>query len=81
MSDNGHDAAYNPEGLISPEQVLREFGVKRTAVARWSASGYLTYITTPTGDRMYRRDEVAVLVAQEKRAARERQRWADGYDQ
>lgn len=48
--------------LLTPREVAEMFGVRTTAVARWSRLGILEHTKTPGGHRRYRLGDVRTLL-------------------
>ncbi|MEV4096433.1 BldC family transcriptional regulator [Streptosporangium saharense] len=50
------------EKLLTPGEVAHIFGVDPKTVNRWSLTGKIPSIRTPSGQRRYRQTDIAVLL-------------------
>lgn len=60
-----------PYRLLTSSEVARLFRVDPKTVLRWAATGILTSIRTPGGNRRYRSDEVHRLLTGDEEASRD----------
>jgi predicted site-specific integrase-resolvase len=59
-----------PSGLMTSVEVARIFRVDPKTVNRWARSGKLRAVTTPSGRRLYRAEQIAELLREDENAAR-----------